>query len=121
MGKGSHAVSRGTPCPDGGAAMDAGIKSGGRWPQLGGTDVTGRRRQEAGAYIGQAVIAPVPAPAEHSVSAAVARAQIDGSAPLSARREFLQRSRRSRPDWIIGAAIAILVVWLVVAAVVGIR
>lgn len=101
--------------------MDAGIKSGGRLPQLGGTDVTGPRRQRAGAQIGHAVIAPAPARAERSVSAAVARAQVDGSSPLSARREFLQRSRSSRAEWIVGAAIAILVVWLVVAAVVGIR
>lgn len=101
--------------------MDPGIKSGGRWPQLGGADLTGLRRQQAGSYIGHAMIAPVPAPAEDSVSAAVARAQIDGSAPLSARREFLQRSRSSRAEWIVGAVIAILVAWLVVAAVVGIR
>lgn len=66
------------------------------------------------------MIARAPARADH-LPAEVAPAQVDGSAPLAARREFLQRSRRSHAEWIVGAAIALLVVWLVAAAVLGLR
>ena len=102
--------------------MDAGLEPGGRWPHLGGNELTGGGwRQPARSDIGAAVIARVPAPTEGAVAADAAPAQIDGSAPLWARRQFLQRSRRSRAEWIVGAAIAIVVVWLVAAAVVGLR
>lgn len=59
--------------------------------------------------------------AEQSRHANATSGQVDGSAPLSARREFLQRSRRSRAEWVVGAAIALLVAWVVAAAVLGIR
>lgn len=46
---------------------------------------------------------------------------IDGSAPLWVRRRFLQRSRHKRFPWIVSALVALVVIWVLAAAVLGIR
>jgi len=47
---------------------------------------------------------------------------VDGSAPLDVRRAFLQRGRQHNVQaWWLGAAITLVIIWLVAAAVLGIR
>jgi hypothetical protein len=67
------------------------------------------------------VIAGEQTPGDAARDAHDAAGAIDGSSPLSARRRFLRRSHHNMVPWMVGAIVALVVIWLVTAAVLGMR